>query len=110
MPIVLPPIDAEAIDAPNIDLCGVEPQLIKLEFIIYLPKLKVHLSLKRLFFVKDLFLQKDYLYKSTTNAIGPIFGPDSWLYSPCNASIAHTWAHKPITRPYICTNSPCYEP
>ena len=42
MPIVLPPIDAEAIDAPNIDLCGVEPQLIKLEFIIYLPKLKVH--------------------------------------------------------------------
>ena len=32
----------------NTALCGVEPQLIKLEFIIYLPKLKVILELNQI--------------------------------------------------------------
>ena len=30
--------------APRGNLCGLEPQLIKLEFIIYLPKLKVSMG------------------------------------------------------------------
>ena len=30
-------------EGPETNLCGLEPQLIKLEFIIYLPKLKVSL-------------------------------------------------------------------
>ena len=32
------------IKAPKGNLCGLEPQLIKLEFIIYLPKLKVSMG------------------------------------------------------------------
>ena len=35
------PIDQKQLSAAY--LCGLEPQLIKLEFIIYLPKLKVYL-------------------------------------------------------------------
>ena len=43
-------------------LCGLEPQLIKLEFIIYLPKLKVHaIEIKIIWAVSSAFYS-DFIF------------------------------------------------